>query len=76
MLATSLRIAFTKIPKRYTRLSSLVIENKAGAPEASTTNCLNGTNAPILHLPLSFSPGGCTRKEDFMVTLTINKDDP
>jgi hypothetical protein len=27
-------------------------------------------------LPLSFSPGSCTREEDFMVTLTINKDDP
>jgi hypothetical protein len=27
-------------------------------------------------LPLSFSPGGCTRAEGFMVTLTINKDDP
>jgi len=27
-------------------------------------------------LPLSFSAGGCTREEDFMVTLTINKDDP
>ena len=27
-------------------------------------------------LPLSFSPGSCTREEEFMVTLTINKDDP
>ena len=27
-------------------------------------------------LPLSFSPGSCAREEDFMVTLTINKDDP
>jgi hypothetical protein len=27
-------------------------------------------------LPLNFSPGGCTREEGFMVTLTINKDDP
>jgi len=27
-------------------------------------------------LPVSFSPGGCTRAEDFMVTLTIDKDDP
>ena len=27
-------------------------------------------------LPLSFSPGSCTRDEDFIVTLTINKDDP
>jgi hypothetical protein len=27
-------------------------------------------------LPLSFSPGSCTRDEDFMVTLTINKDGP
>jgi hypothetical protein len=27
-------------------------------------------------LPLSFSPGSCTREEGFMVTLTINKDDP
>jgi hypothetical protein len=27
-------------------------------------------------LPVSFSPGGCTRKEGFMVTLTINKDGP
>jgi hypothetical protein len=27
-------------------------------------------------LPISFSPGSCTREEDFMVTLTINKDGP
>jgi hypothetical protein len=27
-------------------------------------------------LPLSFSPGSCTREEGFMVTLAINKDDP
>jgi hypothetical protein len=27
-------------------------------------------------LPLSFSPGSCTRGEGFMVTLAINKDDP
>jgi hypothetical protein len=27
-------------------------------------------------LPLSFSPGSCTREEGFMVTLTINNDDP
>jgi hypothetical protein len=27
-------------------------------------------------LPFSFSPGSCTRAEDFVVTLTINKDDP
>jgi hypothetical protein len=27
-------------------------------------------------LPLSFSPGSCTREEGFTVTLTINKDDP
>jgi hypothetical protein len=27
-------------------------------------------------LPLSLSPGSCTRDEGFMVTLTINKDDP
>jgi hypothetical protein len=27
-------------------------------------------------LPLSFSPGSCTREEEFMVTLTINKDGP
>jgi hypothetical protein len=25
---------------------------------------------------ISFSPGGCAREEGFMVTLTINKDDP
>ena len=40
MLASSLRIAFIKIPKRYTRLSSLVIENKAGAPEPFTATDL------------------------------------
>ena len=38
MLTTSLRIAFIKIPKRYTRFSSLIIENKAGAPEPFTAN--------------------------------------
>jgi hypothetical protein len=27
-------------------------------------------------LPLSFSPGSCARDEDFIVPLTINKDDP
>jgi hypothetical protein len=27
-------------------------------------------------LPLSFSPGSCTRAEGFMVTLTIDKDRP
>jgi hypothetical protein len=27
-------------------------------------------------LPLGFSPGSCTREKDFIVTLTINKDDP
>jgi hypothetical protein len=27
-------------------------------------------------LPLRFSPGSCAREEGFMVTLTINKDDP
>jgi hypothetical protein len=27
-------------------------------------------------LPLSFSPGSCTREEGFMVRLTINEDDP
>jgi hypothetical protein len=26
-------------------------------------------------LPLNFSPGSCRRVEDFMMTLTINKDD-
>jgi hypothetical protein len=25
---------------------------------------------------LSFSPGSCARDKDFIVTLTINKDDP
>lgn len=38
MLATSLRKAFIKIPKSCTRLSSLIIENKAGAPEPFTAN--------------------------------------
>jgi hypothetical protein len=27
-------------------------------------------------LPLGFSPRSCARDEDFIVTLTINKDDP
>jgi hypothetical protein len=27
-------------------------------------------------LPLSFSPGSCTRAEEHIVTLTINKDRP
>jgi hypothetical protein len=29
-----------------------------------------------LCLPLSFSPGSCTRAEGFLVTLPINKDGP
>jgi len=27
-------------------------------------------------LPLSFCPGGCSREEEFMVPLTINKKRP
>jgi len=27
-------------------------------------------------VPLSFFPGSCTREEEFMVTLIINKDRP
>jgi hypothetical protein len=27
-------------------------------------------------LPVSFSPGSCTRAEGFLVTLAINKDGP
>jgi hypothetical protein len=38
MLATRLRKAFIKIPKSCTRLSSLIIENKAGALEPFTAN--------------------------------------
>ena len=56
-LATSLRIHITRIPKHYARNSILVIENKAGAGEASTINQLNITNTPILHFdnPSRFS---------------------
>ena len=62
--------------KRYLKDTALLCSKRV-----PTELWLDGRLAFIVDLvgfllPLSFSPGGCTREEDFMVTLTINKDSP